>query len=278
MEITIPIFDNFSLKIGNKFGQDSEYPTESLQKGLILFYDRQNLAEEAIGFGVPVIKEGVKTIFAGSAKISSVQRGGTWTVMANYEMNLVEKIGRFRKPDIENPILVYGKNLLAALHRNVPATRNSLVTLSNRLRQGLVLETRYESVKSVGELQVSYYIIPLQRKIIIKANLRSIQKSRISEIVMMNEQGANFFTQFQDSNSTRLADSEVNSWERVTADQAEFICPKFGLKFSVRTVRGARLFRGRELIGTRLAWAGFGYSLNPKAEEFSYELRLEEIK
>jgi len=40
-------------------------------------------------------------------------------------------------------------------------------------------------------------------------------------------------------------------------------------------VKGARLFRGRELVSSRLAWAGFGYSFPPSIKRFVYELGIE---
>ena len=35
-----------------------------------------------------------------------------------------------------------------------------------------------------------------------------------------------------------------------------------------------RLYRGREVVGGRLAWAGFGYSLRPGPPRFTYTLRI----
>jgi hypothetical protein len=50
------------------------------------------------------------------------------------------------------------------------------------------------------------------------------------------------------------------------------VSPAHGLVFSLRQVEGARLYRGRELVGSRLAWSGFGYVLPPGIESFRYEI------
>ena len=42
-------------------------------------------------------------------------------------------------------------------------------------------------------------------------------------------------------------------------------------------VEGARLYRGRELIGSRVAWAGFGYSFPAALGTITYELRIERL-
>jgi hypothetical protein len=44
--------------------------------------------------------------------------------------------------------------------------------------------------------------------------------------------------------------------------------------FSLAQADGATLHRGRELIGSRLAWSGFGYSLPPILSRFAYDLTI----
>jgi len=63
----------------------------------------------------------------------------------------------------------------------------------------------------------------------------------------------------------------------VSAAKAGFVSTAHKLAFSLGQVEGARLSRGRELIGARLAWSGFGYSLAPVPGEFTYDVRIERI-
>jgi hypothetical protein len=49
------------------------------------------------------------------------------------------------------------------------------------------------------------------------------------------------------------------------------------ISFSLPQVKGARLFLGRELIGSRLAWSGFGYTFPPGLNHFSYEVTIKRL-
>ncbi len=53
-----------------------------------------DLAEEAVGFGLPVLKKGLQTIFPGNVKLDLLHSDSTWVITAIYTMNLVEKIAR----------------------------------------------------------------------------------------------------------------------------------------------------------------------------------------
>ena len=85
----------------------------------------------------------------------------------------------------------------------------------------------------------------------------------LTEVIVMNEQGAHFFDQYRDSSGARLSGKEIGCWDEVTAEEASFASSTHRVAFNLPQVPGARLFRGRELIGSRLAWAGFGYSFPP---------------
>jgi hypothetical protein len=61
----------------------------------------------------------------------------------------------------------------------------------------------------------------------------------------------------------------------VTAANARFASTGRALAFSIAQTPGARLFRGRELVGSRLAWVGFGLSATPAASRLSYDVRIE---
>ncbi len=59
----------------------------------------------------------------------------------------------------------------------------------------------------------------------------------------------------------------------MTAARASFVSDR-RTAWRSRSGRSAapRLYRGRELIGARLAWSGFGYSFPPALGGFGYEL------
>jgi len=94
---------------------------------------------------------------------------------------------------------------------------------------------------------------------------------------VMNEQGARSFNRYQDSSGAQLHGRSIGSWQEVAAERASFLDVTRGLAFSLRRVSGTRLFRGHELVGSRLAWAGFGYLLPPARTAFGYDLWLERL-
>jgi hypothetical protein len=84
----------------------------------------------------------------------------------------------------------------------------------------------------------------------------------------MNEQGARYFDEFRDSDGTVQSGNKIGCWDQVHASEANFISREQRISFSLPQVVGAKLFRGRELLGTRLAWSGFGYSFSPHTGGF----------
>jgi hypothetical protein len=91
----------------------------------------------------------------------------------------------------------------------------------------------------------------------------------------MNEQAALTFDRYQDTSGILLQGHEIGCWDEVHAREAWFESTAHRVAFRLCQVKGARLFRGRELVGSRLAWAGFGYSFSPSNQTFRYELRIE---
>ena len=53
----------------------TSYPTRRLQKGLLLYAGEQELAEEGVGLGVPILKRGAQTVFPGSVRLWSGASG-----------------------------------------------------------------------------------------------------------------------------------------------------------------------------------------------------------
>ncbi len=101
--------------------------------------------------------------------------------------------------------------------------------------------------------------------------------SSISEVVVMNEQGAHHFDIYQDSCGVFLQGPEIGHWDEVHAEEAWFENSTRRIAFRLSQVKGARLFRGRELVDSRLAWAGFGYSFAPSIKRFRYKLKIERL-
>ena len=63
------------LQIGDEPGDARDYPTARLQKGMLLLDAGESLAEEGVGFGVPVLKRGARTVFPGRRELTCRRDG-----------------------------------------------------------------------------------------------------------------------------------------------------------------------------------------------------------
>ena len=277
MDLNLPIFQDLTLKIADKPDKQKIYPTARLQKGLVMHYRGLDLAEEAVGFGLPVLKQGLQAIFPGNVKLELIQRDSSWVLTAMYTMNLVEKIARPGSASLKSKYLYAAKNTLADFIRRFPLARAPLTGLSNGLRSLFGWETTFEDAGSSGQVRMVYTVHEPVGILLVEADTGSLSNDAITEVTVMNEQGAHFFNQYHDSSGTCLSGEKIGCWDQVTAEEAGFVSYAHGVAFSLRQVAGARLFRGRELIGSRLAWAGFGYSFSPSARGLSYRVKLEKL-
>lgn len=275
MEIVIPLSAETWLNIGCELPIGAGYPTARLQKGLLLFHKGQSLAEEGVGFGMPVVKRGTWTIFPGHVELTSQVRNRAWIVTAQFRMNLEERITMPRMGSIESTLVYRIKNSLADLHRRLPLLRKLLTTVSNGLRHSMRMETTYQEIDSYGFVGVTFTVFTDLWRVMIAVDSTGLHKECLTDIVMMNEQGAHTFDLYRDSMGTDLRGEKIGTWDEVFAKEASFISATHHLAFTFRQVEGARLFRGRESIGSRLAWSGFGYSFDIKDPTYRYDLKLE---
>lgn len=275
MELNIPLMNGLALRIADEPAGEAPYPTRRLQKGLLLFARGEDLAEEGVGFGVPVLKRGVQTIFPGTMKLAWEDDGAERQVTAVFGMDLVERLAGAEGVPVQSGALYAVKDSLAALHRRSPALRGLLTATSNTVRRALRWETTFEAIEPVGHVIVRFTVRGAEGVVDVAVDLRGLRKDGLTEVVVMNEQGARRFDRYRDADGVALDGHLIGAWHEVRAAEARFVDTGDGVAFSLRQAPGARLFRGRELIGTRLAWSGFGYSLPPSLEGFAYDVRAE---
>jgi hypothetical protein len=276
MGIEIPLFHKLSLKIGYPSPDQKDYPTGRLQKGFLLLDHGQELAEEAAGFGVPVLKSGLQTIFPGAVVLTGQQKGSTWDVTAIFKLNLVEKFSKGGNENVENSSLYAIKNFLAAVIRALPLFRGLLTAISNKLRQVFDWETTYVDSGSSTEVKLLFSVDGETGKISVEIDTSGLPPG-ITEVVVMNEQGAHHFDRYRETSGISLQGQEIGCWDEVSAEEAWFESSTRQVSFRLGQVKGARLLRGRELIDSRLAWAGFGYSFPPSIQRLRYEMRIEKL-
>jgi hypothetical protein len=255
------------------------YPTERLARGLTLAADGEDLREEGVGFGVPILKRGPRTVFPGAVTIAVSTEGPEWRITALFRMDLLERLRTRRSKQLRSRPLYAGKDLLAALHRRAPALRGALTATSHAARRAFGLTTTYERVAAVALVPVRFTAHPERSSLEVSVDLSDVRDG-VSEIVLMNELGAGVFDRYSDSSGTLLRGDAIGSWDEVGAASARFESTSRRVAFALDAspdpgAPAVRLFRGREHVGTRLAWAGFGYSLRPGPGAFTYRVRFD---
>ena len=273
MELSIPLAGGFSLTIGGQSCGPSRYPTGRLQRGLLLVHGTNDLAEEGVGFGVPILKRGAQTIFPGGLELTCQRRGAVWEVTATFAMDFVERLARAGGDHLRSRLLYGARDALAVLHRRAPVLRGPLTATSNALRCACGWVTTFEKADTGASVRVTYTVDSLNGSIGVAVDAPGLAAG-FSEMVIMNELGARHFDRYRDSDGTRLVGKQIGTWDEVTAAEASFVSQTHGVAFSLGQIQGARLYRGRELVGSRLAWSGFGYSLSPPPATVSYDVRI----
>ena len=108
----------------------------------------------------------------------------------------------------------------------------------------------------------------------VSVDMSNVKKEGRTEVNIMNELGANHFDSYSDSNGLFLRRNAIGTWDEIFADEASFIDSYDNIAFTLKKVKGARMFRGRELVESRLAWSGLAYVLPPNIIHFAYDIRI----
>jgi hypothetical protein len=274
MEIYIPVSPGLLLYVADDKVWKNNYATSCLPKGLLLIYNGQELTEEAVGFGFPVLKRGLQTIFPGNLKLEMQQSGPVWKINALFSLNLVERIHKPGLGSVKNGFFYATKNSLSALIRHFSSLRRPLTALSGSLRRLFGWNTTYEEAGFSTEIQLIYTFDEQAGQLDVETLTSGISEDGVTEIVVMNEQGARYFDLYTDTSDMSLVRDAIGCWDPVTAERASFMSSSQHILFTVPQVAGARLFRGRELVDSRLAWSGFGYSFSPSMQRFIYSLKI----
>ncbi len=276
-EIIIPLRGEISLRLSLSEAGGAMFPTSRLQKGFLLRHRDEELAEEGVGFGVPVLTFGAWSLFPGALDITKLHVGPVWEIDAVYTMNRVERFARRGRRAVSSRWVYHAKDHLADLHRRVPALRAVLTSASNLARRALGWQTTFEETDTTARIRVSYAVDCTSLRLRVTVHGLERDLPGMTLLAIMNEQGARAFDVYRDSSGTRLTGRSIGTWEPVGAAEAAFEDTRHGLAFSLRQAEGTRLFRGRELVGSRLSWAGFGYVLQPAPGRLSCEIALERL-
>lgn len=254
----------------------AEYPTDRLQKGWLISCAGKILVEEGIGFALPMVRYGHRTVFPASARLAVGKSDIGIAAEVTYELALEERLAIGKGKSINNQAFYRAREYLSAIHRKMPPLRKGLTVLFDGARALFHLRTRFEPGQSVGIIKVTTIVRPGEGKIAVNIDC-DLEKRGCTEIIIANEQGASYFNLYRDSANANLEKAAIGSWGEVTADNASLIDRSNGVLFALSRVTGARLFRGWEMTSGRLAWAGLNYVLPPGMPHFEYEIRIGEL-
>ena len=156
MGVRIPVTNDLSLTIGDKPDVPTGYPTSRLAKGLVLRRQGLDLAEEAVGFGVPVLMRGLQALFPGEAELHLLSGSPNWTLTAEYSVNLAERLGAPGKQSVQGELFYGRQEFPVGRARPLSAGVSSLMSLSSGLRRLFGWETTFEQADFGGQVNMTY--------------------------------------------------------------------------------------------------------------------------
>jgi hypothetical protein len=242
-----------------------------LQKGLVLVFDGNELIEEGVGFGVPVVKYKNKTYFSSSAycSIDKNENGISLTKLFVLDTISRKRVGKSSYVNDE-----FYRFLHKLFEKAYLGSKRFFPFLGKvmELRQVLGIQTKFIRVEPKGAISVKFTI--QQSSIEVQVDLSSLDKVGCEEILILNEQGSTFFGEYTDSEGLKLCDAKIGAWNEVRAKDASLSHIKGSLAFGLEKRDGSLLFRGWEKTKGRFAWTGLSYSLPPQLSLFDYVIRL----
>ena len=245
--------------------------TAFLHKGLVLILDNHEVIEEGMGFGLPVVKYIDKTYFSSSAEVSIEKKDSVYQIKKKFVLDAISRKKFWRSTYIDDGVYSLARKTFEKLylkHKGISPLFNNLMELRNVAK----IKTEFQKVKPRGIIAVNYEIRP--EVINVTADFSDLILDGCAELLVLNEQGANTFDKYNDTNGLKLAGAKIGGWDLVTAKQAFMLSSEKQVSFCLLKTHRATLFRGWENTKRRFSWAGLNYSLQPNQGNFSYSIDL----
>jgi hypothetical protein len=249
--------------------------TARLQKGLVLLIDGEEVIEEGVGFGTPVVIYEDRPYFSSSSH-TSIQTEGDFEILTKaFKMDTISRKQVYKNFYLNDGFYVF-------FHRrfhDIYARKGKLTPILTKviqLMKALNINTEFQQTKPRGIITVKYKCLP--GTIEVEVHLSQLNQTGCKEVLMLNEQGASTFRKYSDVNGLILFDEQIGPWEEVNAEEASLSNVTETLAFSLKKMDGAMLLRGREKIQERYSWVGFSYSFRPRISPFKYIIRIEQLE
>jgi hypothetical protein len=266
---TFPISDSISLKVYSNTNPQN-MKIAGLQKGLVLLCDGTDVIGEGTGFGVPIAKYSDETVFSGSSSLYVRRRGNSVEIRKEFLMDLVTK-DRFRNLKLKIPgVRALSDFFCLQYQRHKRLVRPVLIVRSLFPKVGI--KSSFMKRPHKGTVIVTY--VMKKNRVHVKLNFSNLEQTDLGKVFILNEQGAHFFRTYSDSEGLRLVDEEIGAWDDVTAQSAKIANEQNKIGFSLKSLEGSMLKRGREWMEGSLNWIGLDYELEPENGHFEYEIEL----
>ena len=264
---TIRISDLMSLRV-YRDTRPSNLKIANLQKGLILVYEGNELVGEGTGFGLPVLVCSDQTYFSGSSTIRVAQQDDRWSIRKEFMMDRTAR-NRFRNITLENRV---ARDLVAYLSRLYQMHPKLRFLRLKGVTQRIDINASFVQTKPIGKVNVIYAID--KKRISINADFKDIERGKLEKMFMLNEQGSRFFRKYNDSQGTKLEDSQIGAWDGIQAEWASLAVSNNEVGFRLWKKKNSILRRGREYLKDSLDWVGLDYELSPETLLFEYPIEI----
>lgn len=140
------------------------------------------------------------------------------------------------------------------------------------------LRPKYQPVPATGTVVVSYTVMDGAIDIAVDLSKLNVPWDRV---FLMNEQGARFFTRYEEPGLSVEGDA-FGKWQSTTASEGCIVARDRSVRFCVQTPDPVTRYYGRERynqyywIGVySLSWAGIDLELEPPLTQFQYRILVE---
>lgn len=264
---TVPVSNSSAVRVYSDT-RPHNWKIADLQKGLVLIHNGKETVGEGTGFGLPVLIYSRETFFSTTSKVCVSQTKNSWTIHKEFIMDRVAR-NKFRNVTLENRKARIFIKCLADLYQKHPQFRFLVL---KKVTRRMNIDTTFEEVASAGVISVDYTIE--NRRILVEADFRRINKTGLRKIFMLNEQGSRFFRRYADSQGLKLEDPEIGAWDQVEGDWAKLEVLKGDFGFCLWKADDGVLRRGREFLNGSLDWVGLDFEVNPKNAFFDYLIEI----
>jgi hypothetical protein len=268
-----PVSDSVALRIHSDT-KPHNMKIANLQKGLILLYKGVEVIGEGTGFGVPIAKYIDETVFSGSSSLHVRTFENIVEIQKEFVMDLVTR-DTLRNLKLENSKIRTLLDYISTLYKkqyqgHVLFARSILLARSLLFKFGI--KSTFKRGTQKGVVVVKYTIE--RNRVLVNIDFSLLERTNLGKIFVLNEQGAQFFRTYSDSESLQLNDEEIGAWNDVTSQSAKITNEKEKIGFCLKNIEGTKLRRGRELITGSLDWIGLDYELGAEYSNFEYEIEV----